>query len=241
MKNPDWQHMQRGAPEKMKKWTPKAFEDFAQAEDIYKIKKKRNKGWKRKEYWAKKQGWTAPQRPGAAQEDQQQEGSPQEPPLKRSRTGEKDHEDEAQDQEEEPKSPEELVTYTGNSQEAVEPPAAMEPPPAMAPPTERPTMSESSRPLPAGCISFPKAMPRPVPLYPRDASGLTFHFKDGHQFFLPEQAAQQLYYSIPKAKLQAWGEQYLRRPVPAVVRQTDPIIEILDEEDESKIAPWKRF
>ena len=232
--------MQRGAPEKMKKWTPKAFEDFAQAEDIYKIKKKRNKGWKRKEYWAKKQGWTAPQRPGAAQEDQQQEGSPQEPPLKRSRTGEKDDEDEAQDSQE-PNSPEELVTYTGNSQEAVEPPTAMEPPPAMAPPTERPTMSESSRPLPAGCISYPKAMPRPVPLYPRDASGLTFHFKDGHQFFLPEQAAQQLYYSIPKAKLQAWGEQYLRRPVPAVVRQTDPIIEILDEEDESKIAPWKRF
>ena len=232
--------MQRGAPEKMKKWTPKAFEDFAQAEDIYKIKKKRNKGWKRKEYWAKKQGWTAPQRPGAAQEDWQQEGSPQEPPLKRSRTGEKDDEDEAQDSQE-PNSPEEEVTYTGNSQEAVEPPAAMEPPPAMAPPTERPTMSESSRPLPAGCVSYPKAMPRPVPLYPRDASGLTFHFKDGHQFFLPEQAAQQLYYSIPKAKLQAWGEQYLRRPVPAVVRQTDPIIEILDEEDESKIAPWKRF
>ena len=181
MKNPDWQHMQRGAPEKMKKWTPKAFEDFAQAENIYKDKKKRNKGWKRKEYWAKKQGWAPPQRPGAAPQEQQ-EGSPQEPPSKRAKTGEADFVPQTpQPQTPEPKTPEpessdEEVVYTGNSQEAAPPP------PAMAPPTARPSMSESSRPLPAGCI-LPKAMPRPVPLYPRDAAGLTFHFRDGHNFF----------------------------------------------------------
>jgi hypothetical protein len=86
MKNPDWQHMQKGAPEKMKKWIPKAFEDFAQAEDLYKNKKKRNKGWKRKEYWAKKQGWAPPQRPGRAPQEQQ-EGSQEEPPSKRAKYG----------------------------------------------------------------------------------------------------------------------------------------------------------
>lgn len=227
MRNPDWQHMQRGAPEKMRKWTPKAFEDFAQAENIYKVKK-RNKGVKRKEWWAKKQGWKKPQRPDAAP---QEEGPPEEPPSKRSKT-DPAHQEEA----EEESSAEEEVLYKKDEQEAM-------PPQAMARPPQRPSLSQSSRPVPAWCY-VPKAMPlpRPVPLYPRDAAGLTFHFRDGANFFLPEHAAQQLYHSIPKAKLESWGRTFLRRPGQPVdrVTETNPIIEILEDEDESTIRPWKR-
>jgi hypothetical protein len=243
MKNPDWQHMQKGAPERMKKWTPKAFEDFAQAENIYKNKKKRNKGWKRKEYWAKKQGWAPPQRPGAAPQEQQ-EGSQEEPPSKRAKYGAGDFVPQtppplgAVPTTPEPQSPtsdEEEVVYTGNSQEEIATPLAMAPPPA------RPAMSQSSRPLPPGLTAIAKAMPRQVPLYPRDAAGMTIHFQDGAHFFLPEHAANQLMNSIPRAKLEEWGQRYIHRPGKAVIKASAPLVEILDEEDEKKIRPWHRF
>ena len=234
--------MQRGAPERMKKWTPKTFEDFAQAEDIYKNKKKRNKGWKRKEYWAKKQGWAPPQRPGAAPQEQQ-EGSQEEPPSKKAKYGAGDFVPQTPPLGPVPKTPEpqsptsseEEVVFTGNSQEEIPTPLAMAPPPA------RPAMSQSSRPLPPGLTAIAKAMPRQVPLYPRDAAGMTIHFQDGAHFFLPEHAANQLMNSIPRAKLEEWGQRYIRRPGKAVIKASAPLVEILDEEDEKKLRPWHRF
>ena len=230
MKNPDWQHMQKGDVSKMKKWTPEAFHNFAVAENIFKEKKK-NKGWKRKVYWAKKQGWSIPQRPTpAADQDEEADAqeaeeppSTEEPPSKRARA---------------------VYEESGNQ------PAQAMAPMGRSPFTKAypPVVTTSRRPMPPGCY-LPKSrpawppLPQEVPMYPRDAAGITFHYAQGKNFFLPHDAAKALYHAIPKAKLEAWARDHLRPAGSRIthVEDTDPIIEILDEEDEETIRPWHRF